>query len=77
MLIKIRDQHIGTFPGKGNGHGPANARIPAGNNRFFTRQTAGTLIALFAVIGLWLHRGSTAWPRLLLRGKRGEWTLSG
>ncbi|XUR38955.1 hypothetical protein ACQY74_007095 (plasmid) [Rhizobium leguminosarum bv. trifolii] len=70
ILVEIGEQQIGTLPGIGDRHCPANAAIAAGDDRPLALQPLGTAIALFAMVGNRVHLCRETRHRLLLGRER-------
>jgi hypothetical protein len=66
FLGQVAERDVGTFARKGDGHGATDARIPASNQGFAAGETAGSTVAVFAVIRPWLHAACKARAWLLL-----------
>src|SRR5581483_7171553 len=64
FLRQIRDDQIGPFARKGDGYGPPNATVTAGDQGAFPRQFARAAVTLLSVIRLEAHFVFT--PRKIL-----------
>jgi hypothetical protein len=51
VLVPIDDRHVGAFLGKGDGHGPSDATVAAGDERDFVSQF--TRAARKRAVSLW------------------------
>ncbi|MNV17471.1 hypothetical protein D3C71_1082600 [compost metagenome] len=70
VFVEIGDQNIGAFTRESNGHGLANPRICAGDQRDFAFESSIAAIRFLAMIRDWLHRPGFARRLLLLFGIR-------
>lgn len=69
---EVVDRHIGTFTGIGDGSGPPDTGITAGDKGLATEQAAETRITLFAMIGSGAHLTNETGGDCGCRGNGGE-----
>ncbi|MEU4212433.1 hypothetical protein AB0F13_20965 [Streptomyces sp. NPDC026206] len=62
------EEHIGALTREGEGHGPADARVPACDDRTEPLQPAGAAVGVLTVIGARPHVIGVAGVRLVLLG---------
>jgi hypothetical protein len=62
LLGQVRDEHVGALPGVRDRHRPADAGVPARDDRLAAGEFFGAPVALLAVIGPVRHgRGRAGW----------------
>ena len=77
VLVEVADQDVGTFAGVGDGDGPADAAVGAGDHGLLALEPSVADVALLAVVGLRVHRGGGAGGLLLLGGLRHDRPVPG